>query len=722
MNLRNQSSIRWTFGLMLLSAMVVQSSVANVRLCSIFSDGLVLQQNKPVPIWGWAEAGEKIMISFAGQELATTADDDGNWKIALNAIKASDKPQTLTVRGTNTLTVKDVLVGEVWLFSGQSNMALVMSAIANEPRGLDKASAARVTSDIQAANDPLLREYRVEIRAADRARQDTSSRRGWMTWNSQVGGEWSAFAAYFGQRMREKLHVPIGIVMCSWGGSGASSWISAQTLQGPKLRSLWPEDVIGWRANILPSRLYNGMLQPLAPFAIKGFGWYQGETEATPYHNPFIYRYLLSGLIEDWRHLWRDKELPFYIVQLPNRNNEPRWVIVRESQSVAARLPHTGLMPTIDIGQPGDLHPKNKYDAGFRFADLILAKEYGQRTWSGAPSFDKIERKNGALRLSFKDAEQGLKTKDDKPPLGFMIAGEDRVFKPAEAKIEGSSVVLSASGAPGPVAARYAWESAPTLNLTGAGGLPVIPFRTDDWPVEGQEMVGQASPVKEQLATVTTGAQLALNEAKAWQPSKYASELGGPDSLFFKTNPRGGANILVRGRALRKNLPISPAFFWTCQPEVDPSKGLTVEFAGSVGRVGNYQRGFDIEIGLPQPDKKTRRYLVTIFPSRVHTFQADELRVLRSDMEEGAAVYRVAVRADGVAQIYHNADLLGTTVGELIDADPELAKVYVRIGKTISTGEWLANISHVAIDTSGAFMPPPSMHTSSDEPMKETND
>lgn len=722
MNIRNQSPICWMFGLSLLTALAVRTSFANIRLCSIFSDGLVLQQNKPVSVWGWADAGEKVSVSFAGQEMGTTADEDGNWKITLNAIKANDKSQTLNVRGTNTLTVKDVLVGEVWFFSGQSNMALVMSAIANEPRGLDKASAARVASDIQAANDSLLREYRVEIRAADRPRQDTSSRRGWMTWNPQVGGEWSAFAAYFGQRMREKLNVPIGIVMCSWGGSGASSWISAQKLQGPQLRSLWPEDVIGWRSNIAPSRLYYGMLQPLAPFAIKGFGWYQGETEATPYHNPFIYRYLLSALIEDWRHLWRDKGLPFYIVQLPNRNNEPRWVIVRESQSFAARLPHTGLMPTIDIGQPGDLHPKNKYDAGFRFADLILAKEYGQGTWSGAPSFDKIDRENGALRLSFKDAEKGLKTKDGKPPVGFVIAAEDRAFRPAEAKINGSSVVLSAAGVSEPVAARYAWEPAPTLNLTGAGGLPVIPFRTDDWPVDGQEMVGQALAVKEKLAAVTTGAQLALNEAKAWQPSKYASELGGPDSLFFKTNPRGGATILVRGRALRKNLPISPAFFWTCEPDVDPSKGCTVEFAGSVGRVGNFERGFDIEIGIPQPDKKTRRYLVTIFPRRVHTFQTDELRVLRSDMEEGAAVYRIAVRADGVAQVYHDGELLGTTVGELIDSEPELAKAYVRIGKTVSTGEWLATISHVAIDANGAFMPPPSMRMSSDDSMKENND
>lgn len=706
-------------------APVAPQAEAHVKVASIFADHTVLQRGKPVPVWGWAEPGEPVTVSFAGQEKRTTADEDGGWKIALDALQASTESRALTVKGKdNAVTLNDVVVGEVWFFSGQSNMALRMGAIAEDARSLDPASSARVKQDIAAANDPLLREINVLPRAAEVPRDDTLAPGGWLPCNPKTAGEYAAMGFYFGQKLRKDLSVPVGILLCSWGGSGTSAWISPKTLRSPQLRSLWPEDVVQWRNNIAPTRLHNGMLRPLVPYAIAGFGWYQGETEATEYHNPFIARFLLTAMIQDWRRLWRDPNLPFYIVQLPNRSKEPRWVIVRESQAYALRLPHTGMIPTIDIGTPGDLHPKNKFDVGHRFADLILAKEYGKDTWSGSPSFDRMTQEGHAIRIHLRDADKGLRTTDNKPPTAFLVAGEDRQFKPATARIDGASVVISSDEVSSPIAVRYAWEPAPKINLTGSGGLPVVPFRTDTWPVDGEEMVGRELPVKETLATVVRGRQLMSGTAGPWRPSADAAVLSGEHGKFF-TKP-GNSDvgvIIVRGRVLRAGLPASPKLLWTAEPEIDPAKGLTVDVKALVNRVGNAERGLDIEVGIVQPDRSLRRYLVTIFPVRVHTFQTDELRVLRSDLESETAVYRVAVRPDGIAQIYRDAELLGTTAGETIKAAGDSAatvkKSYVKIGKSIPTGEWMVNIYHAALDTGGAFMPPTSLKSAPDRTTDE---
>jgi sialate O-acetylesterase len=701
--------------LVIVALLFAAPAQAHVKVAGIFTDHTVLQRGKPVPVWGWADPGEQVTVSFGGQEKRTTADEDGTWKVALEPLQASAEPRAMTVKGKdNAVTLNDVVVGEVWFFSGQSNMALRMGAIAKDARGLDPASSARVKQDIAAASDPLLREINVLPRAAENPREDTLAPGGWLPCDRKTAGEFAAMGFYAGQKLRQHLNVPVGILMCSWGGSGTSAWISPKTLRAPELRSLWPEDVVQWRNNIAPTRLHNGMLRPLVPFAIAGFGWYQGETEAAEYHNPFICRFLLTAMIQDWRRLWRDPNLPFYIVQLPNRNNEPRWVIVRESQAYALRLPHTGMIPTIDIGTPGDLHPKNKFDVGHRFADLILAKEYGKDTWSGSPSFDRMARDGNAVRIHLRDADKGLRTTDKKPPTAFLVAGEDRQFKPASARIDGTSVVVSSDEVPSPVAVRYAWEPAPAINLTGAGGLPVVPFRTDTWPVDGEEMVGRELPVKETLATVVRGRQLMSGTAGPWHPSPDAAVLSGEHGKLF-TKPGGGdvGVIIVRGRVLRAGLPASPKLLWTAEPDVDPAKGLTVDVKALVNRVGNAERGLDIEVGIVQPDRSLRRYLVTVFPVRVHTFQTDELRVLRSDLESDTAVYRLAVRPDGIAQIYRDAELLGTTSGETVEAasidGATPNKSYVKIGKSVATGEWMVNIHHAALDTGGAFMPPASL-------------
>jgi hypothetical protein len=337
-----------------------------------------------------------------------------------------------------------------------------------------------------------------------------------------------------------------------------------------------------------------------------------------------------------------------------------------------------------------------------------------------------MAREGHAVRNHLRDAYKGLRTNDRKHTTVLLLSCEDRLLNPADARIDGASVVISSDEVSNPVAVRYAWEPAPAINLTGAGGLPVVPFRTDDWPVDGEEMVGRELPVKETLANVVRGGQLMSGKAGPWQPSPDAAVLSGEQGRLF-SKPGGGdvGVITVRGRVLRAGLPASPKLLWTAEPDVDPAKGLTVEVKALVNRVGNAERGLDIEIGIIQPDRSLRRYLLTIFPVRVHAFQADELRVLRSDLESETAVYRVALRPDGIAQIYRDAELLGTTSGETVEAGGDgatVTKSYVRIGKSVSTGEWMANIHHAALDIGGAFMPPASVKGAPDRAGRTTDD
>lgn len=684
---------------------------ADVQLERLFTDRVVLQRGQPVPVWGRADAGEKVAVEFAGQRKETITGATGRWSVTLDPLTANRNPGTLVVRGRNTIEVKEVLVGEVWLLSGQSNMAFLMEAMVR-PAEREPEWPARARRDIAAAADPLLREFRVDNRAALRPRDDVPTRVGWMTWTPQQAGAWAAMAAYFGQRLRAELGVPVGIVMCAWGGSSCAAWISAETLRGPELNSLWPEEISGVNMNLANAHLYNGMLRPVAPYAIAGFAWYQGETEAVPAFNPYVHRFLLPAMIQDWRRLWARPDLPFYVVQLPNRENEPRWTIVRESQAAALALPGTRMITAIDLGQAWDLHPRNKPVVADRLADLVLAREYGKKSWPGEATVERVRREPGALQIEFRGAEAGLTTRDGQPPAEFEVAGEDRVFHPAQARIEGATVRVSAAAVANPVAVRYAWRSAPRVNLVHRGGIPVAPFRSDDWPVDGQEALAQPLPPKAALTATATGAALFTGKAAIWQACADLAQLGRHRDMILTTRGATGA-ILVRGFPVREGAPASPALFWTAEVPLAATAGFTFEVAAHVTRVGNPDRGLDLEAGLPRPDGTYRRYLLSAFPMKLQTYRnnlaprtshATQTLVLRTDLEAEAAVYRLAVRPDGVAQLYLNGEFIGTTPGETL-VGPAPARSYLRLGKTVTQGEWNANLQHVAFDASGAYAP-----------------
>ncbi|MBI5693786.1 MAG: hypothetical protein HZC55_27240 [Verrucomicrobia bacterium] len=698
-----------TLGLFVLSV----TGHSEVTVAGLFRDGAVLQQGRPVPVWGTAAPGEAVSVAFAGQTKPAVAGPDGRWRVQLDPLAASRESRSLVVRGTHTVEVRDVLVGEVWLLSGQSNMAMLMESMAR-PSERDPEWPARARRDMAAAADPLLREFRVDNRAALRPRDDVPTRTGWMTWTPKSAGAWAAMAAYFGQRLRAELEVPVGIVMCAWGGSSCAAWISAETLRGPGLNSLWPEEVSGMTMNLANAHLYNGMLRPVAPYAIAGVAWYQGETEAVPAFNPYVHRHLLQAMIQDWRRLWGHPDLPFYFVQLPNRDHEPRWTIVRESQAAALALPATQMITAIDLGQAWDLHPKNKPQVANRLADRVLHREYGRKTWPGEATVERVRREPGALRVEFRGAEAGLTTKDGRSPAEFEVAGEDRKFHPAEARIEGATVRVSAAVVAAPVAVRYAWRSAPVVNLVHRGGIPVAPFRSDDWPVDGQEALAQPLPPKATLATTATGAALLTGKAANWQACADLEQLGRHREMML--TPRGAIGaVLVRGFPVREGAPASPALFWTAQVPLQAATGFTFELAAHVTRVGNAERGLDLEAGLPRPDGTFRRYLLSAFPMRLQTYRnnlaprtshATQTLVLRNDLDAEAAIYRLSIRPDGIAQVYLNGECVGTTPGETL-VGPTPARPYLRLGKTVTQGEWNANLQHVAFDPTGAFAPGP---------------
>lgn len=684
---------------------------AEVSLNGLFSDGAVLQRGQPVPVWGTAGPGEAVSVAFAGQTRSVNAGADGRWRVQLEPLAPSREPRTLVVRGTNTVEVKDVLVGEVWLLSGQSNMAMLMEAMAR-PSERAPEWPARARRDIAAAADPLLREFRVDNRAALRPRDDVPTRTGWMTWTPRQAGAWAAMAVYFGRELRAALEVPVGIVMCAWGGSSCAAWISAETLRGPELNSLWPEEISGATMNLANAHLYHGMLRPLAPYAIAGFAWYQGETEAVPAFNPYLHRFLLQAMIQDWRRLWSRPDLPFYGVQLPNRENEPRWTIVRESQAAALALSGARMITTIDLGQAWDLHPRNKPVVAERLAAAVLAREYGKPTWPGEAIFAGVQREPGALRISFRGAEAGLMTTDGQPPAEFEVAGEDRVFHPAQARIEGATVRVSAAPVAHPVAVRYAWRSAPRVNLVHRGSLPVAPFRSDDWPVEGQEALAQPLPARATLAHTATGAALIKGEAAAWAACPDIVQLGRHRETILTARGATGA-IVVRGFPVREGAPASPALYWTAEPLLEAATGFTLEVAAHVTRVGHAERGLDLEACVPRADGSHRRYLLSVFPMKLLTYRnnlaprtshATQTLLLRSDLDADTAVYRLAVRPDGIAQLYYNGAVLGTTPGEILTG-PAPARPYLRIGKTVTQGEWNANLVRIAFDATGAYAP-----------------
>lgn len=500
---------------------------ADVKLHNLFTDHMVLQRNIAVPVWGWADEGEEVTVEFRGQKVSTKA-KDGKWMVKLKKLKAGG-PDELKVTGKNSITISDVLVGEVWIGSGQSNMEWPMRASA-EPE-----------QDIANSSNPHLRLFTVPKLKANTPVNNVDAK--WQESGSNSVYNFSAVAYYFGSNLQKALGVPVGMIHTSWGGSPAEVWMRDEVLTSNKD---YKRDIVDafstqikrheeavakfeseqeeakrdgkpfnkrrpfapWK----PSELYNGMIAPLIPYAIKGAIWYQGESNAGRAHQ---YRTLMADMVRNWREDWAQGNFPFFQVQLApftkilDKPGNSDWAELREAQvHVAKTLPNMGVAVITDFGDPNDIHPKWKKPVGYRLSLAARAIAYGEDIPYSGPTYRRMKVKDGKAVVSFNHADHGLRAnylpagitnvpglKENgmvydlsqgqltSPLAGFSIAGEDQKFVWAKAEIDGNKVVVSSPEVPNPVAVRYGWANCPVVNLFNGAGLPASPFRTDDWPM-----------------------------------------------------------------------------------------------------------------------------------------------------------------------------------------------------------------------------------------------
>ena len=486
---------------MFLSAAL--SASADVKLNELFADHMVLQRDLPVAVFGAAEPNEKVTVAFAGQEKSGAADKDGRWMIKLDAMKAAALPAVMTVTGKNKLTLNDVVVGDVWICSGQSNMDFTPGAYHNalDPLPYDeKDFDFPLLRQFHLVNEPSMRpETGIVVNRGNGTSEEAAS---WLPCKPTTGNRFTAVGLYFGRRLQQETGVPIGLIKTAWNGTRIEPWISpaglASVSELPPVTGLPTEYKSDGGYPSTWHCLFNGKIHPLTRYGIKGAIWYQGESNGdegeTYYQN-------LRALIGGWRTAWGQGDFPFYIVQLANfKNIEPKpenigkdWAKLREAQAKALAIPNTGLAVTVDIGESEDIHPINKQDIGKRLALWALAGPYGKDITPSGPLYKSHRTEGSKIRVAFDHAKNGLMTgkKNGLAPVEpdasaelrwFEIAGEDRVFKSAQAVIQGSELVISCPDVPSPVAARYAFVQDPAgANLYNTEGLPASPFRTDSW-------------------------------------------------------------------------------------------------------------------------------------------------------------------------------------------------------------------------------------------------
>ena len=509
-------TIRVFFVLLLAIGGTSFTTRANVSLPDVISAGMVLQQNQKVPIWGKADPGESVTVKFAGQSKTTTASADGKWLVKLSPMQANSTAATMTISGKNSIELKDILVGEVWLVAGQSNMQRLLSETANGEAA------------IAAADHPLIRLFNVSRQVAFKHAKPPLAP--WQACSPQSVKEFSAAGYYFGVELANELHVPIGLINSSYGGSQAEAWTPVEYLlasddlrptvertkiwdeERPHVRAEYDEAIKKWRVEAdkaiaagarpspspavpdalreyrIASSIYDGMIAPLIPFFIRGAIWYQGESNEARAQQ---YGILLPTMIRAWRERWGEGNLPFGIVQLPNyRDAKPEpadepWSFIREAQRrTAVNVPNTGLIVTIDIGEAHDIHPKNKLDVGKRMARWALVDVYGRKMTKSGPMFREAKISGSKIVLNFDEAGTGLRIRDGDKLDEFAIAGTEHKWFWANAKITGRNTIeVWAPSVVQPLAVRYAFNNNPKHpNLTNETGLAAAPFRTDEWP------------------------------------------------------------------------------------------------------------------------------------------------------------------------------------------------------------------------------------------------
>ncbi|MFM7844808.1 MAG: sialate O-acetylesterase [Planctomycetota bacterium] len=509
----------------------LRTAQADVRLAALFSDRAVLQRERPLPVWGWAEPGEEVQVRLQDTTARATAAADGRWQVTLPPQTASKKPVTLEVTGRNQVTVRDILIGDVWLCSGQSNMEW----------GLGGCDA---PDDIRQADLPTIRHFGVEMNFAMVPQRDVRGR--WLTCSPQTAPGFTAVGFYFARRIQQDVDVPIGLLRSSVGGTNIELWMSQQTLMetpalaeyGKVMRAslaTYQNDLAtaiptleGWLSRARQAQqagqplplppampefpfgekmfrqrcvtLHNGMIAPLVPFALRGALWYQGENNAGSAADGEQYLEKKRALLKDWRTWFGDPELPFYFVQLAawqKPSQQPAggdgWSFIRDAQRKCLTLPHTGMAVAIDIGDADDIHPHNKADVGERLARWALVNQYGQKLEPSGPLFRELQVDGARAIVRFDHVGAGLTVGKKSGRAAFevdaagqlqrfTIAGKDRQWRWATARIEGDTVVCTHPDIAEPVAVRYAFTMNPAgANLYNRDGLPASPFRTDNW-------------------------------------------------------------------------------------------------------------------------------------------------------------------------------------------------------------------------------------------------
>ena len=459
--------------LLLFSSCIFLFAFADVSLPAIIGDHMVLQQNSLIKIWGWGDVGEKINLKadWDTTTYTTTASPNANWNLQIKTPVAGG-PYKITINGRNTIVVDDVLIGEVWLCSGQSNMEMSVGTRLKQ-----------FEPDVAAATNKSIRFFHVS-RATSQYQQDDIKAK-WVVCNPDDMRHFSLIGYFFGQKINQELNVPVGLINSSWGGTPAEVWTPGEAIATDAILNKAAHQLkeVPW-GPVLPAYTYNAMIYPFINFQIAGALWYQGEANvgsSTTYHQ------LFSTMINAWRKVW-NKEFPFYYVQIAPfagyGKTTDSSALLREAQSKTLSLPHTGMVVTSDlVDNINDIHPQLKKEVAMRLANYALAETYGKNIAAyKSPMYAGMQTKKNKIRINFANAEKGLVTKGG-APTEFYIAGADKKFVSATAKIEGNSVVVWNDNISNPVAVRFGFTNAAMPNLFSKEGLPVNSFRTDDWDV-----------------------------------------------------------------------------------------------------------------------------------------------------------------------------------------------------------------------------------------------
>lgn len=460
------------FAILMLALAGARAS-ADVIPNALFSNGAVLQRGMTVPVWGSARDGEKVTVRFQDQEVSTVA-NDGKWMVRLKSLQTGG-PYVMRISGDNAIEIRNLLVGEVWVCSGQSNMESPLFRVPN------------ADAVVWSSSDPMLRLATVPHTTSTKPEYDETV--SWSACRPESSNGFTAVGYFFGRDLRKALKIPVGLIHSSVGGTGAASWMPREVLEAnPDFKDVLDVKLPAGMEIYQACGLYNGMIRPMQPYAIRGVIWYQGEANSV---EAYKYRTLFPALIRSWRDGWGEGDFPFLFVQLAPfefaklypQFQGPYWAELRESQSITEqKVPNTAMVVTTDVGDPNDIHPKRKEPVGARLALAARAIAYGEKIVYRSPIYKSMKVRRNEATISFTHIDGGLTAKDG-DLRGFTIAGSDRKFVPARAVIAGDRVIVKSAEIAHPVAVRFGWENSPDVNLFNGAGLPASPFRTDDFPL-----------------------------------------------------------------------------------------------------------------------------------------------------------------------------------------------------------------------------------------------